>query len=346
MAEVDESERHTWAETLDELSESLFGGASLLIAVTAAEHGWEYPPLQAAMAGNITEQGAWEGDAPDFADALAKIRLGILERRGEYKAYLNLAQAEGQFMAYLHMLAKQGESDLAISEARAHLTQPGDLHALARTLAEVGEQAKAIQVAKDGLTLGRGDGQEEGYQEKIDKAALAAWLRDLANTEGETALALWAARQALLHNVCIENYQAVHQLAGSSWPTLKVELLSEIARSDVTDGKVDIYLHEGMHTEAIATVDGADWFFHIDKVIEGVKKSHPEWAFRQCKKQADAIMNAGRAKDYDVAAEWVRRGRDILLAAGLDKLWHDTLEQLMEVHARKYKLMPMLRALA
>ena len=46
------------------------------------------------------------------------------------------------------------------------------------------------------------------------------------------------------------------------------------------------------------------------------------------------------------AAEWVRHGRDILLAAGLEKMWRDTITHLMDVHPRKYKLMPMLRALA
>ena len=34
---------------------------------------WDYPPLVTAMQGNITEQGAWEGEAPDFADELTLV---------------------------------------------------------------------------------------------------------------------------------------------------------------------------------------------------------------------------------------------------------------------------------
>lgn len=135
------------------------------IAVTVVQQGWEYPPLRAAMDGKITELGAWEGEPPYFADDLARIRLAILERWGEYAAYLNLAQADGQFTPYLHMLAKQGQSNKAVAEAQRFLTQPTDLHALARTLAEQGEYAQAIRLARHGL----------GLVEEQDEAELAAW---------------------------------------------------------------------------------------------------------------------------------------------------------------------------
>ncbi len=64
-----------------------------------------------------------------------------------------------------------------------------------------------------------------------------------------------------------------------------------------------------MYKQAIAVVDQAAWFSNIDKVIEAVKADYPEWAFRQCRERAEAIMDAGKAKNYDVAAEWLRRGR-------------------------------------
>lgn len=335
-AEMDEEVRLSWAETLKDLAESSFGGESLEIAVTAAQQGWEYPPLRAAMDGNITELGTWEGEAPYFADDLARIRLAILERRGEYEAYLNLAQAEGQFMPYLHMLAKQGQSDKAVTEALDFLTQPADLHALARTLAEQGEHGQAIRLARHGL----------GLAEEQGKAELAAWLRDLATQREEPDLALWAAQQALGYRVSLENYLAVQNAAGEGWETIKGEALALVARGGSAEGKVDVYLYEGMHDEAIAAVERSSWFYNIDKVIEAVNSTHPEWAFRQCQERAEAIMDAGRAKEYDVAAEWVRRGRDILLAAGLDNQWRAYIEKIMDVHRRKYKLMPMLRALA
>ena len=118
MADLSPEERQTWRDKLDELADTIFGGSSLEIAVTAAEQGWIYPPLVAAMQGNITEKGAWEDEAPYYADDLAKIRLRILAQRGRFQEYLNLAQAEGQFMLYLHMLVKQGQSER--SDERSH----------------------------------------------------------------------------------------------------------------------------------------------------------------------------------------------------------------------------------
>lgn len=335
LADLDPDEREIWADTLDDTAESTFGGSSLLIAVTAAEQGWDYPPLKAAMAGHITEKGAWEDAAPAFADELALIRLRILAQRGEYEAYLNLAQAEGQFMLYLHMLVQQGDSDKALAEALEFLTQPSHVHALAKTLVEHGHPLKAIQLAQHGLALGEDQG----------KAQLAAWLRDLANTSGQPELALSSAQQALTHDVSLENYLALQAIAGPNWTSLRPETMTIVSHSQSTEGKVDIYLHEGMHNEAIEAVAQSRWFYNMDKVIEAVKSSHPDWAFKQCRQKAEAIMDAGKADKYDVAAEWLRRGRDILLAAGQQREWLLYLNKILEIHQRKYKLVPMLRGL-
>jgi uncharacterized Zn finger protein len=51
-------------------------------------------------------------------------------------------------------------------------------------------------------------------------------------------------------------------------------------------------------------------------VIEAVKANYPKWAFQQCQQRAEAILNAGQAQNYRVAAERLRRGRDILLSVG------------------------------
>jgi uncharacterized Zn finger protein len=56
-------------------------------------------------------------------------------------------------------------------------------------------------------------------------------------------------------------------------------------------------------------------------------------------------MDAGQAKNYRTAAEWLRRGRDILLSAGEKDRWNTYIDQIMDKHQRKYKLMPMLREL-
>jgi uncharacterized Zn finger protein len=80
-------------------------------------------------------------------------------------------------------------------------------------------------------------------------------------------------------------------------------------------------------------------------VIDAVKATYPDWAFGACCKQAEEIINAKRSKDYDAAVSWLARARDVLVAAGKQTKWDAYLEGLITEHARKYKLMPLLRRL-
>jgi len=337
LADLEKGERKAWRKKLNKFSESILGGESLEIAITALQQGWDYPPLRAVMEDSNTEQVLWEEDeAPVFADDLTLIRLEILEQRGEYDAYLNLAQAEAQFMRYLYMLIQLKQNDKALDEAQRVLNEPSKIHDLCITFVEQGESEKAIQLAQYGL-------KQEG---RSAKARLAAWLSELAERENLPDIAFSAASEALNNDATLSNYLAVQKFSGDSWADIKSSILEQVAGASATEGKVDIYLHEGMHDEAIATFEQRHMFLYIDKMIEAVKDTHPRWAYQKCKDQADRIMDAGQSKSYDVAAEWVRRGRDILVAAGLEQEWRSYISYLLGVHAKKYKLIPMLRKLA
>ena len=330
-------ERVRWKGTLEEFVVRVFGGGSLEIAVTAIEQGWTYPPLVSAMNGNRTERGVWveEEEIPYFADELAKIRLRILEQRGQFEEYLNLALAEEQHQLYLQMLVKRKESDKAFEKAMEYFVFPADIHNLACVLLEKDEIEKAFALAQHGLDL----------EESQGKASLAAWLRDEAILHKQPDLALKAARRALAASVSFANYQAVRQAAGEKWKTLKEEMLAVVAKSKALSEKVDIYLDEEMYKEAIDAVEQATWFYDMDKVIEAVKIEYPDWAFKQCRKRAERIMNAGDSKNYRTATEWLRKGRDIFLFHGRDDEWEKYFSKVKKTHHRKYKLMPMLREL-
>jgi len=334
-AKLRPDERSRWRQALQELAATILGGGSLDIAIAAVEQDWDYPPLVAAMQGHITEKGAWEDEAPSFADELVQVRLRILDRRGQFQEYLNLAQAEGQFMLYLFMLVRLGQSEKAMAEAIEHLGEPAELHALSETLMATGETEKAFALARHGL----------GLEQENGKPPLAEWLRDQARAHNQPDLALWAAQQALNASGTLANYLALQQLAGDTWEELKPKALETIALSRSVRDRVDVYLHEKMYRQAIEAVDRAGWFYDIDPVIQAVKHEFPDWAFGQCRRRAESIMDAGRAKDYAVAVDWLRKGRDILLAANQHTAWDAFLTDLMDKHQRKYKLMPMLRGL-
>jgi uncharacterized Zn finger protein len=83
----------------------------------------------------------------------------------------------------------------------------------------------------------------------------------------------------------------------------------------------------------------------LDRVIQATRAEFPDWGIRKCQRQAESIMNAGKAKDYDTAVAWVRTARDIYLQHDRGAEWQAYLAGLLEVHARKYKLVPMLRGI-
>jgi uncharacterized Zn finger protein len=97
-------ERRTWAEKLAQWQNEVddYGvDEAFEAAVAAAEQGWDYPPLVRVLQGEITHTGAWEEEAPSYADALVIARLNVLERQGRSQEYLYLAEAEGQTERYV-----------------------------------------------------------------------------------------------------------------------------------------------------------------------------------------------------------------------------------------------------
>jgi hypothetical protein len=109
--ELNQADKEKWLAQIADWTEAL---DDLDIAKTALEQGWTYPPLVSAMEGNITEKGAWDGEAPFYADELVLVRLRILNRQGRVPEYVNLAAAEGQAELSINMIAQSGDINRAI----------------------------------------------------------------------------------------------------------------------------------------------------------------------------------------------------------------------------------------
>ena len=56
-------------------------------------------------------------------------------------------------------------------------------------------------------------------------------------------------------------------------------------------------------------------------------------------------MDAGKAKNYDDAVSGLRIAHDIYLQHNRQAEWQAYLAGLLDLHARKYKLVPMLRGI-
>jgi uncharacterized Zn finger protein len=299
--------------------------------------GWDYPPLKRVLQGIITEQGAWKREPPYYADELTEARLHILERRGRFQEYLYLAEAEGHSEEYVTMLVRLGRVEEAISYGRQYLATPDEALALAKALYEHGEREQSLQMAEHGLRL-------EGR-----RALLAKWLRDTALLMGEQSRALPASEVAYRDEISLENYQRVAEIAGEQWPERRKELL-DYTRSKITaypKGQLDVLLSEGLVGDAIAMLDPYASHTLVEQVVDAALEvqSHLEWVIEVCRKQAEYIMDGGKAQLYAAAVNWLAKARKAYQILGRKEEWQAYLTELLIQHGRKYKLVPMLKTL-
>ncbi len=329
--ELSLEQRAQWLARVEDWSKDLF---DLEPAEIALAQWWDYPPLVAALQGRISEKGVWEDDVPDSADELTQARLRILERQGRIQEYIHLAEAEGQTSLYVNMLARSGQIEKAVSEARQYLSDPLDILALGQILTAQGEPAAALAVAGHGLEV-PSQGSKQG---------LGRWTAGLAQQQGDAALALRAAQTAFLSDFALADFRLARDLAGTKWPTVKTGLLAAMAASNHYQ-KAEIYLDEGMLVEAMAVIDKEPYSTGLEQVIQAARAGYPDWGIGKCKRQAESIMNAAKANAYDRAVSWLGMARDIYLQHGRDAEWRAYLAGLLEVHGRKYKLVPMLKAI-
>jgi len=341
-ADLTPEERAQWIETLaawqGEIDE--YGiDEGFEAAQEALRQGWDYPPLLRVIRdGEITINGAWENyeDAPYYADDLAVARLNVLERQGRYQEYLYLAEAESQIVSYVTMLVKVGRVDEAVAYSLEHLTLTEEILPLAQVLHAGGHIQETLRVAGRGLELG-------GHA----KAQLATWLRDVAADAGEPELALNAALTTFKAAVDLEAYRKIQNLAGARWETLRQELLETLRQRTGYNGQavIEIFLHEGLIDDAIRALGDYPHYSTVELVVNAAIESRPDWCIQACKQQAESIMDQGQSKYYQRAAYWLGRAKAAYSSAGRGDEWRVYLDSLLQKHARKYSLVPLLKEL-
>ncbi len=317
--------------------QDLWEGADFAMSLEALRQGWDYVPLQQVLQGTMTELGAWDREAPNYADDLALIRLKILDRQERYQEYLYLAEAEGQTQLYLTMLGRLGRIEEALQAAQTHMTTMEDAFALTQVLRQQGAVEQALQIAQTGLTL-----PGNGYYN------LAIWTSDLAEGIGDCQAALSARIVAFKARPSLEDYQKAEDLAGEQWLSLKDDLLNFLRTSQIwgiEQAKVDIFLQEGCINDAIAVVTDLHSYHSalIGRVMDAALSHHPAWVIENACRRAELIMDAGKAKNYDNALDWLKKVRAAYLVADRRSEWSAYRTQLMTTHGRKYKLIAMLK---
>jgi uncharacterized Zn finger protein len=108
-----------------------------------------------------------------------------------------------------------------------------------------------------------------------------------------------------------------------------------------------VFLHEGLIDDAITALDPYASHTLVEQVVDAAlqAQSQLDWIIQACRKQAEYIMDRGKAELYRSAANWLAKARTAYRALGHEEEWQSYLNELLSLHGRKYKLVPMLKAL-
>ncbi len=317
-----------WGELADYRAGDAFGAA-----FRAVEQGWFYPPLVRVLEGGTPDE---EFFGELFDNRLTVARLNVLESRGRSGEYLRLSEAAGETVGHAVMLARLGRTEEVVEYGLRRLATPEEALAVAEALRGQEELEAALRIGERGLSL-------EGR-----KGPLAVRVRDLAEDEGNPALALEAAVAAFSADPDLASYRRVRDLSGRRWARYRAELLEDLRRSVpyYPAGHVEVFLHDGLIEDAIAAVEKSPVEALIARVADAAVDSQPGWVIETSRRLAEQIMDEGRSQHYGEAVTWLMRARDAHLVAEREEEWRAYLDELIDRHRRKYKLRPKLEDLA
>ena len=77
--------------------------------------------------------------------------------------------------------------------------------------------------------------------------------------------------------------------------------------------------------------------------MDAVVEHRPDWVIKAACHQAERIIDAGKAKYYRHAVDWLEQARRAYRAAGREADWQEYLGETRARHSRQYKLVGMLR---
>ncbi|MEO0824676.1 MAG: SWIM zinc finger family protein [Cyanobacteria bacterium J06639_16] len=336
-AELTEDGILAWQEKLETWQDQL---GSFAMSLEALRQGWDYPPLVRVLQGETSEQGAWSGDAPGWANEFSQIRLKILARQERHEDYLRLAAADGQTQQYLTMLGRLGRVDQAMTVAQTQMTTLEEAKALAETLGSQNQRSQALQIALHGLRF-----DDNNPDVAFD---FATWTADLAEGIGDPDAALEASIIAFKSKPSFQDYQKLKALAGADWPDIQGMLLQYLRTSEmwrIEQAQVNVFLHERLLTDAIAVVSGLHSYHSgiVLRVMDAVTNTHSQWVIDNARPRAESIMDEGKAKYYHHAVEWLKRVKAAFQALGKGVDWSRYHQALIDTHGRKRKLIGLMQ---
>jgi len=111
-----------------------------------------------------------------------------------------------------------------------------------------------------------------------------------------------------------------------------------------SEAKVNIFLEEELFDEAIAIANNSYCQMYVRlRVMQAVINSKPQWVITKAKSLAEEIIMLGKSDSYEQAITWLEQVRNGYRILKQEKEWLSYRNQLVEVNARKRKLMELVK---
>jgi len=271
---------------------------------------------------------------------LGAIRLRILQAQERFDEYLNLAKDADFFTEYVNMLLQLGQDDEAIAAAE-NVQDENDAFEIAQKLLEHGFEQQALYIANKGLQL------QEQEAKRYRSRELADWTAELAKRLGESGILLNAKIIAFKLAPSLADYHQIRDLTKDKWNSTKDILLKYLLQLDsfaASEAKINIFLEEELFDEAIA-IANTSYCKTYDRlrVMQAVISSNPQWVITKAKALSEDIITRGKSDDYEQAIAWLEQVRNGYRILRQEKEWLNYRNQLVEVNARKRKLMELVK---
>jgi uncharacterized Zn finger protein len=353
-------DRQKWVTEIEGTQDVLC--AELDFSLAALIQGWDDPYLQAVLQGKekpeiinhtavqistqsqrkrtTIQKGANAYVHETDLRPLGRIRLKILQSQEHFDEYLNLAKDADFFTDYVIMLLKLDRHNEAIAAAE-NVDDENDAFEIAQKLLEHGFEKQALYIANKGLQLQETDAKR--YRSK----ELADWTAQLAERLGESGTLLNAKIIAFKLTPSLADYHQIRDLTKNKWNSTKDVLLKYLLQLDsfaTAEAKVDIFLEEELFDQAIAIANTSYCQIHVRlRVMQVVISSNPQWVITKAKALAEDIITRGKSDDYEQAITWLEQVRNGYQSLKQEKEWLSYRNQLVEVNARKRKLMELVK---
>ena len=267
---------------------------------------------------------------------LNEIRLDILKREKRFDEYMNLALAEGLIIQYLLMKIEKRDIQGAVSQGQKIIHSSKEAH-------EVSKKLKEVKAFKEALEIGI-----LGLKFSDFEADFGDYISELAEKMNKKPLALKFIQKAFFKDPTLKRYNRTWKLADkSNVKKIKVEYLNSLRSSNKNfygfpEEKIKILLQEELFDEAIKETRHIDSQTFLTEIMRKVLTYNPDWVIKESKKRASKIIDSGKAKNYDIAVNWLKWTKKGYLQKKQSEKWNKGLEAIKLKHKPKRKLMELL----